>query len=483
MTQPPAQVRPLVDEPVEPSGEPRVVPSPAPRTAVILAAGSGSRFRSQGEKTPKPLIPLGGLPLVERAVRTARRAGVERFVIVVGCRGEEVRALLTPRLAGLDVRWVLHAGWPQGNGSSLLAAKSHVGPEPFLVMMADHVLLPGLLEGLLAADDGRSNVMAVDRKRHLLLDPEDATKVRLLGGQVVAVGKRLGAWDAIDTGAAICTPAIFEALEEAARADGGACSHSDGMRRLAARGLLRFHDVGDARWEDVDEPRAHDAAERLLLDSLRKPSDGFMSRVLERRLSLAITRRLAPTRVTPNQMTLFSTALGLLAALLFAQAGVAVKVAAALLLWCSSFTDGCDGELARLRFQESRLGGWLDFCGDNLVHLATFAAMGVGLWRDTGEVRWAGLGAAAALGVAFTAAFVSFTRLRRSAAFTTIVEDGRWPRARRVADALGRRDFIFGLVFLALIGALPAFLWAAAVGTYVYLALLVVLHTARRPGA
>jgi CDP-L-myo-inositol myo-inositolphosphotransferase len=482
MTRPPPPLRPYLEATLD-SAARTFAP---PRTAVILAAGSGSRFRAHGVGTPKQLLPLGGLPLLERTIRTARRAGIERFVVVLGCRGDEVRDALAPRLADVDVRWVLHAGWPQGNGSSLLAARPHVTDPTFLVLMGDHLLPPGLLEGLRRApSDGRACVMAVDRKRGLLVDPDDATKAALDGERVVAVGKRLGAWDAIDTGASLCTPAVFEALEQAARTDGGACSHADGMRRLASRGLLRAHDVGAARWEDVDAPDARAAAESLLYDSLRKPTDGPMSRLLERRLSLAVTRRLAATDVTPNQMTAVSVGVGVAAAASFAQPGFGWQVAAALLFWCSSWIDGCDGELARLKFRETRLGGMLDFAGDNLVHLLVFSAMGFGLWRGSGDLRWLVLGLTASAGVALAAGWVFATRVRPAGRFTTCADGGDAPplvaRLRRATDALGRRDFVFGVLFLALLGWLPGFLWAAAVGTWTYLAVLVALHFAHRP--
>ena len=53
----------------------------------------------------------------------------------------------------------------------------------------------------------------------------------------------------------------------------------------------------------------------------------------------------------------------------------------------------------------------------------------------------------------------------------------------RFADALSRRDFIFGTIFLALFGLLPAFLWAAAIGSHLYWIVLVLLAWKRRPAS
>src|SRR4029450_7311972 len=70
-------------------------------------------------------------------------------------------------------------------------------------------------------------------------------------------------------------------------------------------------------------------AESWLLQSLIKRNEGFMSRRVERRVSLAVTRRLVETSVTPNAITLISVALGLLGALLFLSPSPAFQLAGA----------------------------------------------------------------------------------------------------------------------------------------------------------
>src|SRR5438046_831238 len=65
----------------------------------------------------------------------------------------------------------------------------------------------------------------------------------------------------------------------------------------------------------------------------------------------------------------------------------------ALLCLTPSRLDGCDGELARLRFLESRRGAILDFWGDNLVHVAVFGCIAVGWALVTGAAWPLALGA------------------------------------------------------------------------------------------
>src|SRR6185295_18996866 len=100
-------------------------------------------------------------------------------------------------------------------------------------------------------------------------------------------------------------------------------------------------------------------AETWLLRSLVKQREGFMSRHFERRVSLALTSRLAPHRVTPNAMTLVSAAIGLASAPFFVSSRPSWQLTGALLLLAHSILDGCDGELARLKFLQSRRGAAL----------------------------------------------------------------------------------------------------------------------------
>ena len=178
-------------------------------------------------------------------------------------------------------------------------------------------------------------------------------------------------------------------------------------------------------------------AERHLLASLVKDTEGFMSRHFERKISLAVSRLLAGTSVSPNAMTLFSLAVGLVGAAFFLRPTPASETTGALLFLLHSILDGCDGELARLKFQESRWGGLLDFWSDNVVHAAVFAAMAVGWSRSLGQAWPLALGASAVAGTFASAYFVyrrTMTRPREGPLYTSVATEGETialPRRRR----------------------------------------------------
>ncbi len=231
---------------------------------------------------------------------------------------------------------------------------------------------------------------------------------------------------------------------------------------------------------DASSPVAIRTAEKTLFRSLIKDTEGFMSKHVERPISLAISKRLVETPLTPNQMSLISIFVGLVGALLISWPGRTWPVCGALLFLFHSILDGCDGELARIKFMESRLGGLMDFWGDNVVHAAVFigiarhwSAIEPGLWPQV----LAGLATAGAFA---SAALVYWQTMRSKDAvepqFTSVANVHQATSLSRVADALSRRDFIYLVVILAILGKLEWFLVASALGSPAFFAALVWIY-------
>jgi phosphatidylglycerophosphate synthase len=226
-----------------------------------------------------------------------------------------------------------------------------------------------------------------------------------------------------------------------------------------------------------------DDAEWRLLRGLVKDTDGFMARNVERPISLRIARRLASTGITPNQITLLSVGIGLGGALFFLSAHWLWQTIGALFFLAHSILDGCDGELARLRFQESRFGGIIDYWGDNVVHIAVFACMAVGWSLSIGAPWPLLLGATAALGNLGSAWFVYWRVMHEkkdSGPLFTSVTTVPGQTLARMLDAASRRDFIYLVFFLALLGKSNWFLVLAAAGAPIFFFLLLFLALRER---
>ena len=225
------------------------------------------------------------------------------------------------------------------------------------------------------------------------------------------------------------------------------------------------------------------SAEKWLLGTLVKDSEGFMSRQVERKISLSITRCVINTRITPNAMTLFSIALGILGAFFFVSGQKWYDIFGALLFWLHSVLDGCDGEIARLKFLESRWGGLLDFWGDNVVHSAIFCGIAVGYAsHSSAAFPLAFLAVIGTLGSAFLA-YWNTMRCHQSSAnaateplFKSVTGPHKNSRAiETILDALARRDFIYLVFLLAGLGKIHWFLWMGAIGSPIYFFVLLFL--------
>jgi phosphatidylglycerophosphate synthase len=135
----------------------------------------------------------------------------------------------------------------------------------------------------------------------------------------------------------------------------------------------------------IDEAsRRH--AERAVFAELLRGDLGFVARHLNKPVSFFITRHLlCRLPFSPNQVTLGAALVGLLGALMVASGGPALMLWGLFLAHLQSILDGCDGELARVRFQQSALGEWLDTLVDDGLNIVLFVCLGVGVFRATGS--------------------------------------------------------------------------------------------------
>lgn len=230
--------------------------------ALIIAAGFGSRLSSLSPS--KPLTSIAGVPLIELGVRQAKAAGARRVVVVTGHEADRLEAAL-PAIsirAEIAIEAERVADWSKPNGFSVMAGAARISGD-YLLMMADHIFSAGILTGLAAQGAPQRGVtLGIDyRVESPLVDPDDATWVKHdADGRIVAIGKTLTDYDAVDCGAFLATPELAEAIR-AAVDEGKSGSLSDGMQRLADEGRAWTMDIGSAWWIDVDDPRALALAE------------------------------------------------------------------------------------------------------------------------------------------------------------------------------------------------------------------------------
>lgn len=225
---------------------------------VVLAAGEGSRMRER-TSLPKPLVEVGDRALLGHVLDRIAETDVSAVTVVVGYQHERVEAFLDGTSYDFPVETVVNPDYERENGFSLQRAAATVDG-PFVLAMADHIVDPEIYRRA-GRHDGLG--LCTDDSPPPGEDEDEATTVQVEDGRIVAIGKDLREWDAVDTGVFRLAPEIFEALEE--RTSSYEVTVTDGVRELIARGRdVETIDVAGCRWVDVDTPDDLRIAERVL---------------------------------------------------------------------------------------------------------------------------------------------------------------------------------------------------------------------------
>jgi len=382
-----------------------------------------------------PAQRLAGLTLLRRAILAAWKAGAEQVIVVA-------------RDAAAAEQW----------------ARTEQGlPVPVRVVTDDAPL-------------------DVDDADLLLALPAQVLSDGALLERLVEMGRRSGATLVAVADPTPCSgPALItaEAWRRSAAAGEGAAAS---LRRVLSA-AERFP-ANPESYRHLADARALAQADHHLYHNLSSIADGYVDRVFNRRISRWFTRRIIDLPITPNQVTGFHFALGLLAAGCFWQSEYPMHVLGAVLFQLSAALDCSDGEVARLKYQFSKLGSWLDVAADNVVNVALFAAIARSAAVGSGTRLALTLGVLAVLGVLMCIGVVygmsrlqerlrpgrasSLAATNRLSSHAQAASDRQITLVDRIINEATSRDFSVLVVLFTLSGRLDWFLWLAAVGSHIF---------------
>jgi len=236
----------------------------APTTAIVLAAGLGTRMRPLTDDRPKALVEVAGSALIDHVLRRLGESGVERAVVNVHWFAERLESHLAARADGPEIIISDERAELLETGGGLKKASALLGPDPVFVANIDSVW----------TDNGAPGDSALNQLARLW-NPSIMDAALLLARREGAIGFEGGGdffladdgrltfrGEAAEApfaymGVHICRPDYV--------ADGpeGPFSLSGFWRRSAAAGRL-YGCVLDGDWMHVGDPQARDAAEAKL---------------------------------------------------------------------------------------------------------------------------------------------------------------------------------------------------------------------------
>ena len=235
------------------------------KSAVILAAGNGERFQEKGIKLPKVLLKVGGFRLLERAILSLHKVGVERFYITVGAYRDQVMDIMkqVESIKDIDVNFVVCENYNEGNGVSFGAGAALI-KESFFLTMSDHLFSIDSLEKFVLDNKNFPSLpsLACDANLPAVFDMDDATKVKSKNQKIANIGKQLSDYDLVDMGLFYFPKGYGPKI--AIKVENGAKSVSDIINQLIAETGVRTAVIEEALWQDVDNPSMKAEAERRL---------------------------------------------------------------------------------------------------------------------------------------------------------------------------------------------------------------------------
>lgn len=241
----------------------------------------------------------------------------------------------------------------------------------------------------------------------------------------------------------------------------------------------RDADPGPALLERVSDDTSRRRAENEVLARSRKQSDSAVAKWFDRRISAALTRRILGTDTMPNQVTLANMLLGVAGAVMLLAPSHAARVVGGMLLVLTVIFDGCDGEIARVKFLESNAGRLLDFFTDNVVNATAILAAGLGYYLHGGSVfyYYASVTTFVLSVACVPPVYYLFFRRHKGAIQAEEAAEGFDPY--RTAEGMSGRDFVYLIFFLSLVDRVHWFTPVCLVGLSVFFLLVSALALLR----
>lgn len=371
---------------------------------LILAAGEGSRLSKIAGKSPKSLLRVAGVTIIERVLRSLRGLEIEEIHIVIGYNGYKIIDKIGNNHQGTPIQYIENPEWEKGNLHSLFAARKHL-KKKFLLLMSDHLFDPRIVKHLTNQKIGSDAViLAVDKRNAKLED----TMVLENKGKIITIGKELKKYNFVDTGIFLCSPEIFHYAEKALKTDSGELA--EGVKLAAKNGRARAFEIKTIpsyvpkmrkdvkpHWIDIDTPEDLEKAKKIIIGNSGKEASDLLAHYIHRPIENSIAGRISETRVTPNQVTILVNIIAYTATCLFFLGHL---LSASILTFTVGVMDGVDGKLARVRSESSKLGT-LEHSFDLLFEFSWLAALGLFLSQNMRGILPLGLAITSIIFIAF----------------------------------------------------------------------------------
>ena len=248
--------------------------------AVIIAAGKGKRLSPITSTIPKPMIPIGGKPLLEHTILSLKEVGITEILLIVGYREDIIKEYFGDGLNKFNVKidyisQIEHLGTAHAVGF----AKEFVGKDNFLLMYGDLLTDPKVFEEIIIRynKDQTEGLISLFEVSH----PQEYGIISLDSADYVETitekpSLELELGNLANAGIFIFNPLIFEAVEKTKPSVRKEYEFTDSMKILIndLNGKIKAYVIKDFFWSDIGLPWHLLDANKFLLNNIKHDIKG-----------------------------------------------------------------------------------------------------------------------------------------------------------------------------------------------------------------
>lgn len=428
-------------------------------------------------------LETASIPLFKRAILSGQKAGIDKiFIFYAGKKRPEIeRSLSTDKRIRSEIKIIDVLNQTEEVFNDIVSSHN----QNYLIIEANTVFDNRLLQEFSQLSlKNEVAAIAIDRSGNIFPkghndlnkhDSEDNWYVKLSNNKLSAISQGLDNYDGRAVGIVLASPGIIKILIENLLTD-TSFSLCKLMKLQIKDGNILAFDVKDNLCMKVVSKQQLQGCEKRLYNSLGSSVDGpIIDKYINRKISRLITKQLVKTHITPNQTTFLSLVIGITSAWFFWSGGYWNYLAGGLVFQLSFIFDQCDGEVARLKFMESKIGGWFDAFCDSIIRTFIILGMTGSLYAENNQSLILILGIISSIGIFVSTMAGSYETLKKEDELkyenTELVNVSIKKESKIVTfiDKFNNTDSFSIILFICILsGHLTWFLWTIGIGSFVF---------------
>lgn len=344
--------------------------------ALILAAGDGTRLSPLTKNTPKVMIKVYGVPILERALHVLKKVGVKKVVIVIGYKGEVIQKYFGNKWNEMEIVYKKTDWYEDGILKSVIKAKDTL-KKRFILLCGDTI--PNKNSLMRALETQGDMVISVRNVS------DDTVVADVLGeGVVENVEMREDSkkFNRTVAGISVTESIFFEAVEDCIA--NNKFDRSDAIKWMIEKGYkVNSFDVSKETILEIDDFKDIKKAKKVIFKNAveaRIKKSNLFKKLFNFPISIPLTKLLVRTNLTPNQITALSLLLFIIAGLLFSLKHFTLG---GIICYLGAMLDAVDGKISRLKFKGSLLGKFIDSMSDRFCELSVVMGLTCGIYFST----------------------------------------------------------------------------------------------------